>query len=263
MQTKHLVNPDASEQAVFVFSERYDAMEGPWHSHRRAQLIHASEGMLTVRTPTALWVVPPQRAVWICPGEVHKVTFGPGTWLHTLYAEPACAPVPKQCCVVAVDKLLNELLMAASSFAESYPAKGPEQRLMAVILDRLPHLKIVPAHLPRPADPRLLRLAEGLEQNPADARGLDALAAAIGLTERTAARLFVKETGLTFGQWRQQLRLLVAMGHLSQETGVAQAASAVGYADVSAFIALFKRAMGETPGRYFRPVQARLSSMTG
>ena len=73
-----------------------------------------------------------------------------------------------------------------------------------------------------------------------------------GVTARTAARLFVKETGQTFGQWRQQLRLLVALEHLGGGASVTQVALEVGYSDVSSFIAVFRDAFGDTPARYFR-----------
>ena len=91
-----------------------------------------------------------------------------------------------------------------------------------------------------------------LEHDPADASSLDALAIASGMTARTAARLFVKETGLTFAQWRQQLRLLKAMQALSLGKSVTSAAGEVGYSDVSAFILRFKAAFGKTPARHFR-----------
>lgn len=72
------------------------------------------------------------------------------------------------------------------------------------------------------------------------------------MSARTAARLFASETGLTFAQWRQQLRLLRGMQWLSQGRCVTEVALEVGYQDVSGFIAVFKRAFGETPARYFQ-----------
>ena len=72
------------------------------------------------------------------------------------------------------------------------------------------------------------------------------------MTARTAARLFAKETGLTFAQWRQQLRLLKGMQWLSQGRSVTEVALEVGYLDVSGFITVFKQAFGDTPARYRR-----------
>ena len=123
---------------------------------------------------------------------------------------------------------------------------------MQVAIDRLSALSVVPTGLPAAADPRLVRLTRQLEANPADTRPLAELVAGCGMTERTAARLFLKDTGLSFGQWRQQLRLLKAMEPLSLGRGVTEVALEVGFADVSSFIAVFRQAFGETPARYFR-----------
>lgn len=249
---KNLVDPDLAARPVFVLSQRYESLRSPWHQHRCAQFVYASEGVHTVRTDAGLWVVPPQRAVWILPGERHRGSAKRGCWLRTLYAQPGAVPVPPQCCVVNVDPLLRLLLVEASGFGPDHPAEGPEQRLMQVIIDRLAALAVVPTGLPAAADPRLVRLTCQLEVNPADSRPLAALAADCGMTERTAARLFLKDTGLSFGQWRQQLRLLKAMEPLSLGRSVTQVAFEVGYADVSSFIAVFRQAFGETPARYFR-----------
>jgi AraC-like DNA-binding protein len=247
-----LINPDQAERDVFVLSERYDPIEGPWHAHRRAQLIHASEGVLTVRTSAGLWVVPPQRAVWVLPGISHQVSSRKGFWLRTLYVEPGAAPLPSGCCVIGVDRLVDELLIAASKFGAAYPLGGPEERLIRVILDRLPQLTVSPLHLPSPRDPRLKGIADALAANPADSRTVGELAAMAGVTERTVARLFLKETGVTFGQWRRQLRLLAALERLGAGESVSNVALDVGYEDVSSFIAVFKSALGDTPARYFR-----------
>jgi len=257
-----IVDPDTANCPVFVLSEQYPAFDGPWHTHHRAQFIYATEGLLTITTTSGLWVVPPRRAVWIVPGELHKGSAPKPFGLRTLYLAPGFAPMPQRCCVVSVDPLLDALLMEASTFGMAYPAEGPEQRLMQVVLDRLNRLEVTPSYLPTPSDARLLRLVANLESNPADTRPLQALAAASGMTARTAARLFVKETGLTFAQWRQQLRLLKAMQALSLGESVTQVAADVGYQDVSAFISVFKDAFGETPARYFAQAdKASLSSV--
>lgn len=246
------VDPDMTARPVFVLSEAYEAFDGPWHTHRRAQFVYASSGVLTTRTANGLWVVPPHRAVWIPPNEPHKGSANRAFMLRTLYAEPGVAPVPPTCRVVSVDPLLDALLAEVATFGPDYPEDGPEQRLVQVVLDRLARLAVVPSHLPLPSDPRLLHLTSALEAHPADPRPLDALAADSGMTGRTAARLFAKETGLTFSQWRQQLRLLKALQRLCAGDSVTHAAAEVGYGDVSAFIAVFKEAFGETPARYIR-----------
>lgn len=248
----NLVDPDVAERAVCVVSDRYPPFDGHWHAHQSAQFVYACEGMLTIHTRRGVWIVPPHRAVWLPPSMVHKVAAERAVHLRTLYVKPGEAATPDEPAVVAVDPLLDALLAEAATYGTGYPLGGREERLIAVILDRLPYLATVPSYLPMPTDARLLRLTSLLQSHPADPRTLDALATACGMTARTAARLFARETGLTFAQWRQQLRLLKGMQWLSQGQSVTEVALEAGYQDVSAFITVFKQAFGDTPARYFR-----------
>lgn len=245
-------DPDAVERDVFVLTQRHDALDEAWHVCRRVRLIHASDGVLTVHTDSGRWVVPPQHAMWVLPGLLHRVHSARPVILNTLYAEPDIVALPEQCCVVAIDRLVEELLIAVAGLAEHYPPEGRDARLVRVLLDRLPDLVAAPLGLRYPSDPRIQQIARTLSANPAEPGILDELAEAAGVTARTAARLFVKETGQTFGQWRQQLRLLAALERLAGGASVTQVALEVGYSDVSSFIAVFKDALGETPARYFR-----------
>jgi AraC-like DNA-binding protein len=244
--------PHAMQCAVFVSAERHDALDKPWHAEHRAQFVHVSEGVLSVRTDSGLWVVPPHHAVWLLPGALHRASSLNPVVTRTLFAAPEVVAAPARNCVVSVDPLVSELLIAAAAFGDGYPAGGPQARLVDVIVDRLPLLATAPLSLPYPRDRRILRITEALIAQPAQPGVLDELAASAGVTARTAARLFVKDTGLTFGQWRQQLRLLVALERLGAGASVTQVALEVGYNDVSSFIAVFKESLGETPARYFR-----------
>ncbi len=65
------------------------------------------------------------------------------------------------------------------------------------------------------------------------------------MSDRTLARLVVGETGLTFGRWRQKLHLVVALRQLADDTSVQQVAGLLGYDSVTAFITMFKKALGK------------------
>jgi AraC-like DNA-binding protein len=64
---------------------------------------------------------------------------------------------------------------------------------------------------------------------------------------------------MTFGRWRQQLRMLHALRLLAAGESVTAAALGVGYDSTSAFISAFKSVVGTTPGRYYAdaPSEAR------
>ncbi|MFO0735330.1 MAG: helix-turn-helix transcriptional regulator [Labilithrix sp.] len=247
------LDPDRAPRAAFVLAESYEPTAGSWHTHRRAQLVHAAAGVLTVATEAGRWIAPPQRAIWVPGGMKHRVASARPFRLLTLYVDPHVLR-RTTCAVVAVDRLVAELLETAGTFGPGYPKTGPEARLVQVLLDRLPALAIAPLlHLPRPTSPELVRIAKAIAQEPADRRTLEEWAALVGLGPKTAARRFQAETGLTFGRWRQQCRLLAAIEHLAAGSSVTRTAFEVGYDDVSSFIATFKASMGTTPARYFGP----------
>ncbi len=85
--------------------------------------------------------------------------------------------------------------------------------------------------------------------NPGDEDGLDRLSHRCGASRRTIERLFRSETGMSFGLWRQKVRMLDSVRLLSEGKSVTDAALDTGYASVSAFIAAFKVTFGCTPGR--------------
>ena len=132
-----------------------------------------------------------------------------------------------------------------------YPLKGPEERLLTVILDQIRSMRIAPLELPIPEDVRLKKIFKRLSNNPADNRTLEDWGKMVGATGRTLARHFRAETGMTFGQWRQQIRILEALKRLGMKEPVTTVAIDLGYDSPSAFISMFKKALGKTPGQYF------------
>jgi len=225
----------------------------PLHRHRRGQLVHASSGVMTVTTDEGTWVVPPQRAVWVPGGVEHRIQMSGRVEMRTLYLSGAAlANLPSQCCVVSVSPLLRELLLRVVAMPQPFPLGGAAERLVAVLLDEIRTTEVKALHLPRPADRRLRRVADALLEAPADERRLADWAKAAGASPRTLERLFQRETGMSFGAWRRQLRLLHALQRLAGGEPVTSVALALGYESTSAFIAMFRRNLGRTPGRYFR-----------
>ena len=226
------------------------------HTHRRAQLAYASEGVMRLSTAAGSFIVPPARAVWVPAGTEHWIAARGPLAMRTLYIEADAAPdLPGACRVVAVTPLLRELIQAAMGLTQAYPPGGPEARLMAVILDQIRTLPAAPLYLPMPSERRIKPMAEALRDDPADGRRLCEWAKAVGASERTLARLFVDQTGLSAGAWRQQARLLKALELLAGGRAVTAVALDVGYDSPSAFIAMFRRTLGVSPKRYFETAE--------
>lgn len=245
---------EALPQAVVAHARDLDEGESiAAHRHRRAQLVYASRGVMTVTTGAGAFVVPPERGVWMPGGVEHRIDARTEVAMRTLYIKPDAAPdLPAEPRVVQVSALLRELIVAATGARQRFPPGGPEERLMAVILDQIRTLPAAPLALPSPSDPRLLRVTRALSVDPSDPRGLAGWARVVGSSERTLARRFSAETGMGFAAWRQQLRLLRALELLAGGAPVTRVALDLGYASTSAFTAMFRRSLGTSPRQYFK-----------
>jgi AraC-like DNA-binding protein/mannose-6-phosphate isomerase-like protein (cupin superfamily) len=223
------------------------------HQHPFAQLIYAAAGVMTVATEDGIWVVPPERAVWVPPFVGHSIRMTGNVQLRTLYLEPSIAPIEgRQCCVVQVSDLLRASILRAVEFEQPYPISGAEARVVSVIVDEIHEAPTAPLHLPMPHDPRARRVADALRSEPGDTRRLAEWGRIAGASERTLERLFRNEVAMSVGAWRQQARLLHGLELLAAGESVTSVAMRLGFESPSAFIAMFRRAMGTTPGRYFR-----------
>ena len=226
--------------------------ETGWHSHRRGQLVCVDSGLAHIRTPQGSWLLPPRRACWIPPGELHWGSMSGvlSAW-SVLIAPSVCAALPERPRVIGVDDLMHALVLRAAAWAHDECLTEQQERLIVVLLDEIHAAPREPLHLPLPEDRRALRIAKGILADPADGRTLERWARLAALSARTARRVFLAETGMSFAQWRQQARLVQALEMLANGDSVSSVADALGYATASNFITMFRRAFGETPARYF------------
>lgn len=233
----------------------------PPHSHERGQLVYAVSGVMRVTAAQSeggglasggTWIVPPQRALWIPPGVTHEIRMTGTVAMRTLYiAAGAAASLPRDCQVIAVSALLRALILAAMEEPVEYEPGSRGAAIAALLLHELHGIQAEPLHLPQPRDPRLQAICRRVAENPGAATGLEELALQVGLSSRSLARLFQRETGMGFAAWRQQARLAEALTQLSMARPVALVARELGYGSPAAFTAMFRRALGTTPKRYF------------
>ncbi|MBL8173517.1 MAG: helix-turn-helix transcriptional regulator [Bryobacterales bacterium] len=214
------------------------------------QLIYATEGVLTVQTSEGVWVLPAHRALWVPDGVPHEIRIPGPASLRSIYLRARMARhLPRQCRAVNVPPLLRELILHCVGQGALLSRKPVHRRLAAVLMDQLQTLPSIPMQLPDPVDPRARKLSALLHNAPSNS--LSAAAAACGISLRTAERIYRAETGMSLGNWTRRLRLLVALQQLASGHTVNEAAAAAGYRGPSAFVSMFRREMGLTPGRYF------------
>lgn len=225
--------------------------ENARHQHHKAQLIYSVRGILNCEIEDGVWIVPPECAIWI-PGDLPHSARGSGeTECYCLFVEPDAAPnLPKTCCTISVSPLLRELLLKVAGFPELYALGGREDRLVAALLDELGEAPVEDLHLPMPRDPRLRRLAEMMLADPTDKTSKAAWAPRIGMSERSMSRLLLHEIGMSFGRWRRQLHVILALQRLAKGESVQTVALELGYESASGFVTMFRKAVGMPPARY-------------
>lgn len=222
------------------------------HSHERGQVIYATSGVMRVSTSEGTWVVPPQRALWIPPRIQHEIRMSGAVAMRTLYIAPdTAAALPDTCQVIEVSDLLRALILAAMEEPVDYDSGSRGEAIAQLLLYELRSVAILPLHLPMPTDAKLKTVCQRLQENLRDDLDIETLAREAGMSSRSLARLFQRETGMGFQAWRQQARLAEALAQLSSGKPVALVANDLGYASPAAFTAMFRRSLGTTPSRYF------------
>lgn len=240
---------------VIGFAADYPAgLSTAEHAHPRAQLLCAVSGVMRISTPGADYLVPPSTALFLPADAPHAIRMdGPVAMRALFMREDAASRAGIGTAVIAVSPLLREVIVAACAEPLHWKLGGRGHHLTELALSEIARATALPLRLAMPRDERLRRAVATLQARPAEPSGRENLAAAVGASSRTLARLFRTETGLSFRQWRQQARMTEAMGALTTGASPAEAAALAGYASQPAFGAAFRSLFGMTPG------QARLS----
>ena len=232
----------------FGLADEADAVDTPWHHHRKHQLLYAARGSMRLWTRAHLWLLPPGRAAWIPSRTEHRVRAGTLS-LRTVYLPARYAPCGTTC-VFSVTPLAAEMILHAMRW-------GPTHRPTALsrsYFETLAHLCIewtrdpLPLRLPVAQTPQLQRAMDWTVSN-VDARPTAAAAAkAAGLSTRTLARRFADETQTTWRRFLHDARMIDAAHRLAQpDARVGEVAFDLGFASVSAFSRAFKAFSGQTP----------------
>lgn len=197
-----------------------------------------------------MWMVPPQYAVWV-PGQLsHSNRATPGARACFLFIEPGAAPMPDRCCTLKISPLVRELILTLAERGGESLAAPATARLVQVLFDELPRQPQEHLQLPVSNHPKIRQMVTMMAEDPARWQTLSQWAAVFAMSERNLARLVVRETGLSFRRWRHQLQLILALQLLIRGQTVQQTAQALGYDSTTAFITMFKKGLGQTPGRY-------------
>ena len=223
------------------------------HSHPQGQLIGAVSGLLSISTDHGKWVVPAINAFWVPPGMEHGlVSHGPFRGWSVYVGPHLCAGLPDYPRALRTSELLMAAIRRAAGWGDG-PQSDAEARIARIILDEIATTPKETLGLPMPKDLRLVRLAQALMADLSDGRSMTQWADWAGIPCRTLGRRMLRETGFGFGQWRTRARMLAALEMLAGGLSVTTVALDLGYENISAFIAAFRKTYGVTPARYFAP----------
>ncbi|POR46293.1 AraC-like DNA-binding protein [Paraburkholderia eburnea] len=229
------------------------------HIHHRAQLVYATRGIVRIMTPDGLWIITPAHALLIGSQVEHELHMLGEVSMRTLYIDPTALAAPEpRCRPVACGELLRAALLdlcAAGTDAAGCRRAALLEPLMLDVLDTAARADDV-ACLPLPADARLRHICTSLIAQAANNETLEEWAANVGASARTIARHFRVETGLSFGEWREQLRISEAKSRLAIGHAPVDIARELGYADSRTFAVMFRRASGVTPQQFLERAPA-------
>ncbi|WP_434632818.1 AraC family transcriptional regulator [Chromobacterium sp. CV08] len=249
----HLHQYDQGLEPVRGKPRDYPAgLEIPQHTHPTAQLLCSVEGMMLVSAERGQWVVPPTRAIWMPIDSWHQVRMVSDVRMRSIYVrQDMLDGLPGKCCVLEVTPLLRELVVAAMDVDVPCESGSRDERVMMLVLDEIRRARVLPLSLPHPSSAALRELCDVWLAQPDDERGAAEWARELALDPRTLQRRFRRETGLSFGQWRRQARLMLALQRLACGDSVLKVALDLGYASPSAFTTMFKRELGAPPSSFF------------
>lgn len=221
------------------------------HTHRKAELVLTLRGVVRCETDEGVWIVPPRCAVWI-PGHVpHSVTVAGHVEVYVLFVEPDAVPaLPRHCCTLSISPLLERLLLHVTEMPMLYDIDSADGRIATVLLDQLSLAPVEKLNFPMPADAKLRQIACAMMADPSDRATIDDWSRRMAVAPRTLTRALKRETGMSFGRWRQQLHILIALQRLDQGASVHAVALDLGYEGASAFVTMFRKALGKPPARY-------------
>ncbi|MFI0430683.1 AraC family transcriptional regulator [Mariniflexile sp. HMF6888] len=221
------------------------------HAHTRAQLISCNTGIMEVVTKNNIWIVNSLQSVWIASNEEHQVYFPNNVKVNTAFIdESKLGNLPKDSFAFETSDFLKSILEKIISFSNPNIFTQQQNRIIEVFLDELSDLKPSKTFLPTSQDKRIKLVLDTLMNDLSSQHTIDYYASKSFVSPRTLSRLFNKELGMSFGDWKMRLKLMEAVKQLGENKSVKEIAFDLGYENVSSFIVTFKKNFGKTPTNY-------------
>ncbi|MBC8944258.1 AraC family transcriptional regulator [Xenorhabdus indica] len=240
-------DPDSLNVPVAGIAAELGQHDSGFHQHNMGQLLFTQRGCIKITLANQISVLPPTRVAWIPPKTLHRAEMRGSVGYRSIYIDVSEMDwIPDRSEVLEATPLLQAVLerIAISPFDTDW-SQGKDAHLLAVFFDEICEARREPTLLPLPLDRRLARLS--FEQLPPP---LQEIATYIGASEKTITRIFQRETGMGYQQWRQQWRLIKAIELLAQGKTISYVAQELGFTNDSTFVTFFRKIMGKPPREY-------------
>lgn len=215
----------------------------PW-----GELNYALSGVCEFDIEGRRYLSPPHYGVWIPPGVMHEAWNRQDIRYVSVYVAPSlCAALAPAPSTLQLSPLLKAILADFAARDVTLPRTAEDLRLAHVLVDQIRLAPRFESYLPFSDDPLLGPILAALQADPRDRRSAAEWARAAGTTERTLSRRCHDHLGVSFNAWRQRLKVVAALALLDDGEPVYRIADRLGYANPSAFIAMFRRVTGASP----------------
>lgn len=222
----------------------------PAHTHSWGEFVYSYNGVVQLMVEEERYLVPPQYGIWVPPYKGHVGISRREVLQSSLYvANELCGALPDRPQALLVSPFMRSILDHARGFSGDFRSEK-HLRLLRVLLDELTETPRAGTFLPASEDAVVKKILHYLEQHPEDNRSVAELAQEADITERTLARKCRQDLGIPLTEWRNRLRVVKATAMIEEGKTVEKIAHEFGYSSASAFIAMFKKMTGVTPGRY-------------
>lgn len=229
-----------------------------------AHLVLIESGVLRLSVPSGHWSVRALDAMWIPAFTFYQLEAECEVALHTVSVPVPFCPghFPADARPTHTSPLLRELVRHLAKAPDDYDERGHFGRVASLVLETLQWPLVPEIPVPHLEDARLRRIQQALLADPANRRTLQQWSDFTNTSCRTLARLFQKEAGACFCDWRNQLRLSIALPMLAQGEPVTSVAFSVGFESPGTFTSMFRRFMDMSPSQYASLARQGASSVT-
>lgn len=244
-------SPDPYQaRAVGMIMEVPGSDQVPMHQHIRGQLLTTLWGPVSCETADGLWPISPNNALWIPGGQMHRSTVSSGAQIATIYFADKAVQLPSAACFLTLTPLVRELVLHLARLGGDYAAETRHTLVADLLIAELGDTEIDHLYIAMPSDPRLKRIAYTMIEAPEKRKTISEWGEIALMSERSLRRQIERETGMTFGKWCQQFQLAIALRELQSGVPIKTIADKLGYESIAAFSTMFKKYMGQPPGKY-------------